>query len=227
MRLSLSLFLAIASVPLIALPACAADSLFVGDETRPADAVVLFDGKDLANWLYVGSDKPAEWKVENGYMEVKGGNIYSKQSSGDHQLHVEFWLPRMDGASGQGRANSGVYVHGLYEIQVLDSFGLKPGGGDCGAIYGVGGPMVNACRPPEHWQSFDIFFRAPRFDEKGNKTANARMSVVHNGVWIHVNVEVPGPTAAAMARDEKSPGPVMLQDHGSPVRFRNVWMRPL
>jgi len=220
--------LSIAALILLgALPAFAAESLFAANEARPADAVVLFDGKDLANWVYVDSGKPAEWKVENGYMEVKGGNIRSKQEFGDHQLHVEFCLPRMDGASGQGRANSGVYVHGSYEIQVLDSYGLAPGGGDCGAIYGVGPPMTNACRPPEHWQSYDIFFRAPRFDEKGNKTSNARMSVMQNGVWIHVNVEVPGPTAASMSRDVKAPGPVMLQDHGSPVRFRNVWVRPL
>ena len=223
-RLSLAMF---ALIALASAPGLAAGSLFAGDEARPADAVVLFDGKDLSNWAYVDSGKPAEWKVENGYMEVKGGNIRSKQEFGDHQLHVEFWLPRMSDAAGQGRANSGVYVQGSYEIQVLDSYGLKSGGGDCGAIYGVGPPMTNACRPAEQWQTYDIFFRAARFDANGAKTANARMSVLHNGVWIHVDVEVPGPTAAAMPRDEKAPGPVMLQDHGSPVRFRNVWVRPL
>ena len=223
MKLCVSLVL----IAFAALAASAADSLFVGDEPRPADAVVLFDGKDLACWLYVGSDKPAQWKVENGCMEVSGGSIYSKQVFGDHQLHVEFRLPPAKSGSHEGRANSGVYVYGLYEIQVLDSYGVTPGGGDCGAIYGVAAPMVNACRPPGCWETFDIFFRAPRFDEKGNKTSNARMSVIHNGVWIHVNAEIPGPTAGAMARDEKTPGPVMLQDHGSPVQFRNVWARKL
>ena len=214
----------------VALAGCStgfAADLFKGDEAIPSDAIVLFDGKDLSQWVRCGSNDPASWKVENGYMQVRGGNIRSKQEFGDHQLHVEFWLPVMSGASGQGRANSGVYVQGSYEIQVLDSYGLKSGGGDCGAIYGVAAPMVNACRPPEHWQSYDIFFRAPRFDSNVAKTANARVSVLQNGVWIHVNVEVPGPTLASMPRDVKTPGPLMLQDHGNPVRYRNVWIRPV
>jgi len=191
----------------------------------PPDAVVLFDGKDISGWVYTGTDKPADWKVENGYMEVRGGGICSKRQFTDLQLHVEFWLPLLKDATGQGRANSGVYVQGSYEIQVLDSYGLAGQPNDCGAIYGVAAPMVNACRPPQTWQTYDIFFAAPKFDEKGDKIANARMSVLHNGVWIHDNVEVPGPTTAAMDRDIKAPGPIMLQDHGCPIRYRNIWVR--
>lgn len=208
--------------------ACLAQTqpLFKGPEAVPADAIVLFDGKDLSGWTYLDG-RPADWKVENGYMEVRGGNIRSKQEFGDSQIHVEFWLPVMADAQGQGRANSGVYVQGSYEIQVLDSYGLKSTMGDCGGIYGVGAPLVNACRPPGHWQTFDIFYKAPRFDGSGNKTANARMTVLHNGVLIHDNAEVPGPTAAGIERDVTKPGPLMLQDHGNPVRYRNVWVRPL
>lgn len=214
---------------LVLLPAglSAAEPIFAGGETVPADAVVLFGGKDLSEWVYVDSDKPAGWTVADGCMEVRGGNIRSRREFTDFQLHIEFWLPLMADASGQGRANSGVYLQGLYEVQVLDSYGLKSQSGDCGGIYSVAVPLVNACRPPGHWQSFDIFFRAPRFDESGRKTSHARVSVLHNGVWIHDGVEVPSPTTAAMNRDITKPGPIMLQDHGNPVRYRNIWVRPL
>ena len=206
-----------------------AQPLFTGSESRPSDAVVLFDGKDLSRWAKCGSDEPAAWKVENGCMEVRrgAGNICTRQKFTDCQLHVEFWLPLMADAKGQARANSGVYLQGRYEIQVLDSYGLKIGGGDCGAIYGVAPPMVNACRPPEQWQSFDIIFHAPRSDDKGNKTANARMTVLQNGILIHDNVEIPGSTTASMGTDARNPGPIMLQDHGCLVRYRNIWIRPL
>lgn len=193
----------------------------------PADAVVLFDGKDISGWVSAGTDKPAGWKVENGYMEARGGNICSKRTLTDFQLHIEFWLPLMAEATGQARANSGVYLQGSYEIQVLDSYRLVSQPNDCGAIYGVAAPLVNACRPPETWQTYDAFFAAPRFDDKGAKTASARVSVLHNGVWIHEGVEIPQPTTAAMDRDIKAPGPIMLQDHGCPVRYRNIWIRNL
>jgi hypothetical protein len=206
----------------------AADALFKGNESVPADGVVLFDGKDLSGWVQAGSDKPAGWKVESGYMEVNGaGNIATKQSFKDCQIHVEFWLPKMADATGQGRANSGVYVQGLYEIQVLDSYGLGATWGDCGGIYGVAVPLVNACRPPELWQSYDIIFHAAKFDAQGNKASSARLTLLQNGVLIHNNVEVPGPTAAGMALDPKTAGPLMLQDHGCVVRYRNIWARPI
>jgi hypothetical protein len=210
--------------------ACAANAqpLFNGSEKRPADAIVLFDGKDLSGWNGGLDGKPG-WKVDDGYMEVVPGtgDIYTKQSFGDCQLHIEFWLPLMADAKGQGRANSGVFLQALYEIQVLDSYGLKSGTGDCGAIYSIYPPMVNACRPPKQWQSYDVFFHAPKFDDKGNKISNARMSVLQNGVWIHEYAEVMNPTASPIGHDEKLPGPIVLQDHGCLVRYRNVWVRPL
>jgi hypothetical protein len=222
--LAASLLIAIGFFCVVAADAA---ELFKGDEAIPADAIVLFDGKDLSQWESCGGG-PASWKVENGYMIAGGGDICSKQLFKDCQLHVEFWVPLMPDAKGQGRGNSGVFLQGWnYEVQVLDSYGLKPGAGDCGAIYGIAPPMVNACRPPEHWQTYDIFFHAAKFDEKGNKIANARMSVMQNGVWIHENVEIPRPTPSASMADPKEPGPIRLQDHGCPVRFRNIWVRPL
>lgn len=206
----------------------AADTLFKGVESAPGDAVVLFDGKDLSGWTQAGSDKPAGWKVENGYMEVNGtGNIAAKRSFKNFQLHVEFWLPKMADATGQGRANSGVYLQGMYEIQVLDSYGLTTTWGDCGGIYGVAVPLVNACRPPDLWQTYDIVFHAPKFDAQGNKTASARLTMLQNGVLIQDNVEIPAPTPANLGLDPKAAGPLMLQDHGCIVRYRNIWARPL
>lgn len=209
---------------------CAANigkPLFTADEQKPSDAVVLFDGRDLSQWVKTDGGEPAPWRVENGYMEVRGGNIRTRQAFGDCQLHVEFWLPLMADATGQARANSGVYLQGRYEVQVLDSYGLKSGGDDCGAIYGVAAPTVNACRPPRQWQSYDIIFRAPKFDDKGEMTDKARMTVLHNGVLIHENVELSAITTASTPGDPKAPGPVMLQDHGNAVRYRNIWIRPL
>jgi len=202
-------------------------TLFVADEPIPSDAVVLFDGKDLSNWVYVSSDKPGGWKLEGGYMQVRGGNIRTKQEFSDCQLHVEFWLPLMPDAKGQARANSGVYLQGKYEVQVLDSYGLDSRDNDCGAIYGVAAPMVNACRPPKRWQSYDIVFRAARFNDRNEISSKPRMTVFHNGVLIHDNVEIPGTTTAAMSEGDEVLGPVMLQDHGNTVRYRNIWIRPL
>lgn len=193
----------------------------------PRDAVVLFDGRDLSGWVKRGSGEPATWKVADGVMTAGGGDIVTKERFRDFQLHVEFKVPLMPNARGQGRGNSGVYLHGLYEIQVLDSYGLVPGTGDCGAIYGQTPPMANACRPPEEWQSYDILFRAPRYDESGKQIARPRVSVLQNGIWIHDNVEIQGPTTASMPGDPRQPGPIMLQDHGSPVQYRNLWVRPL
>jgi hypothetical protein len=155
------------------------------------------------------------------------GDHLSKIEFGDQQLHVEFMTPDMPREVGQGKGNSGVYVQSRYEVQVLDSFGLESGMGDCAAIYGVAVPTRNACRPAERWQSYDIRFRAPRFDEAGVKVEDARMSVWHNGVRVHDDVVVPGPTAASAFGDEQPRGPLMLQDHGNPVRYRNIWVLPL
>ena len=203
--------------------------LFTGAEAVPSDAVVLFDGKDLSKWARRDTGEPAGWKVEDGYMEVvpRSGSIVSKELFTDCQLHVEFRLPLMPDAQGQARANSGVYLQGRYEIQVLDSYGLDSKDDDCGGIYKLAAPMVNASRPPEQWQTYDVFFRAPRFNEHGVKTANARISVLHNGIWIHDDLEIPEATGGELDRDYSEPGPIMLQDHGNTVRYRNVWVRPL
>lgn len=202
--------------------------LFSGAETVPADAFVLFDGKDLSQWIKRNADEPAEWKVENGYMEVtRTGDIRTKDEFTDFQLHLEFWLPLMADCHGQARANSGVYLQGSYEIQVLDSYGLDSKDDDCGGIYKTAPPMVNASRPPEQWQSYDVVFIAPRFDESGAKISEARTTVLHNGVVIHHDREIPKPTGGEIQRDLAGPGPLMLQDHGNAVRYRNIWIRRL
>ncbi len=202
--------------------------LFTGSEAVPKDAVVLFDGKDLSQWTSADGDEPAPWKVENGYAEARDGDIHSKRLFGDCQLHAEFWLPKID-SSEHGRVNSGVFFNDFtYEIQILDSYGVeKPGVGDCGAIYSITPPMVNASRPVEQWQSFDIVFRAPRFDATGKKVENARATVLLNGVLVHNNGEFTSATPDHNAPEPAGPGPIRLQDHGFPVRFRNVWVRPL
>jgi len=219
----------VAGVLLVLLCSAAiAEPLFKGGEPIPADAIVLFDGKDLSKFVMCGSDKAATWKIENGYCVNQDGDICTKQLFTDCQLHVEFWLPLMADAHGQARANSGVFFMGFaYEIQVLDSYGLQPGNGDCGAIYSYTPPMVNACRPPETWQSYDAIFHAPKFDASGKKTANARVTVLQNGVLIHDNVEIPGLTVNHDLAEPKGPGPIELQYHGMPIRFRNIWVRPL
>ncbi len=195
----------------------------------PSDAIVLFDGKNTDAWVMQGSREPCKWKpVEGGAMRVQGGNIITKQTFTDFQLHVEFKVPYMPDQTGQGRGNSGVYMQGSYEVQVLDSYGLDSKDNDCGGIYRVSRPMVNACLKPAEWQSYDVLFFAPRFDEKGELVQKARVSVLQNGVWIQNNAEVPAPTTAAMPREDLSkPGPIMLQDHGNPVEYRNIWIRPL
>lgn len=208
---------------------CDPNILYKGDESIPADACILFNGKDMSGWVNRKDGAPAGWKVENGYMEVVPGNgdILSEEKFGDHQLHVEFWLPLMADCTGQARANSGVYLQGRYEVQVLDSYKLDPQTNDCAAFYLLAPPMVNAARPPEVWQTYDIFFTAPKFNEGGVKIANARASVMWNGVWVHHDLEIPQPTGGEIDHDFHVPGPLMLQDHGNLIRFRNVWARKL
>jgi 3-keto-disaccharide hydrolase len=198
----------------------------------PSDAVVLFDGKDLSQWL----DKngvAAKWKVENGYMEVvpKTGYIHTKNSFGDCQLHVEFAEPVPAKGESQDRGNSGVFLMGVYEIQVLDSYENKTyADGQAAAVYGQYPPLVNASRPPGQWQTYDIVFHGPRFDQSGKLLRPARMTVFHNGVLVQDNVELSGPTEHG-ERPPYQPGPdkdpLALQDHGEPVRYRNIWIREL
>lgn len=199
--------------------------------TAPSDAVVLFDGKDLSKW--VGEDgKPARWKVENGYMEVAGktGNISTRDSFGDCQLHVEFSEPTPPEGESQERGNSGVFLMSTYEIQVLDSYENKTyADGQAGAIYGQYPPQVNASRPPGHWQTYDVIFHAPRFTNGKLKTP-ARITLLQNGVLMQDNVVLTGPTAHGERPPYKAGPdkmPLQLQDHGNPVRYRNIWIREL
>lgn len=205
------------------------DKVDIKSQPAPSGAVVLFDGKNLDGWSKTDGKTPPEWKlVDGGAMESNKGNIISREMfGGKFKLHVEFRVPYVPKATGQGRGNSGVYVQGRYEVQVLDSYGLESKTNDCGAIYEVAAPLVNACKAPTIWQSYDIEFTAPKF-EGDKKVEPARMTVHHNGVKIHDNVAIPvNNTRAGMGGDPSKPGPILLQDHGNPVQFRNIWLLPL
>lgn len=186
----------------------------------PQGAVVLFDGKNVDNWVRHRHGGPANM-TEDGLL-MQGSN--SKQQFGDHSLHVEFRLPYMPLARKQGRGNSGCYLQGRYEVQMLDSFGLSGENNECGGLYSVSKPRVNMCLPPLSWQTYDIDFTAARFDAEGKKTKNARITVRHNGVLIQDDVELPQGTPAGVAGEGAGDGPVHLQDHGNPVRYRNIWV---
>jgi len=190
---------------------------------------LLFDSKSWDEWA-ARDGSPSRWEVQpDGSVLVKAGtgDAISKREFGDFQLHLEFRCPLMEGKTGQARGNSGVYLHDRYEVQVLDSWGLDSQDNDCGGIYRIAKPLVNACRPPEQWQTYDIIFRAPRFDSAGAVTEPPRVTVIHNGVVIHNNLTIPGPTGGAVGMDMAARGPIRLQDHGDPVRYRNIWVRAL
>jgi hypothetical protein len=194
----------------------------------PGNAVVLFNGRDFSNWT-TREGKPAQWRAENGIAHVVPGarDIVSVQRFTDFQLHLEFRCPDMPEATGQSKGNSGVFLQGRYEIQVLDSFGITiPGMGDCGAIYDQFAPLCNACKPPLQWQTYDVAFRAPRC-QGAEVVEPVRLTVQHNGVIIHNNVELPGVTGAPLDRKVHEPGPLLLQDHGDLVAYRNIWIVPL
>lgn len=198
----------------------------------PSDAVVLFDGRDLAAWEGAKGG-PAAWKVENGYMEVvaKTGLIRTRQGFGDCQLHVEWAAPAVPVGHSQERGNSGVFLMEVYEVQVLDCYDNKTyADGSAASLYGQYPPLVNACRKPGEWQAFDIIFHRPRFDAAGAVVSPARFTVLHNGALVQDNVELTGPTAHKARPPYKAHAdrlPLSLQDHGNPVRFRNIWLRPL
>ncbi len=197
----------------------------------PSDAVVLFGGTDLSGWTAVKGG-PAAWKVENGSMEVVPGtgDIQTAQEFGDCQLHLEWAAPSVVKGDSQGRGNSGVFLMGLYEIQVLDCYDNPTyADGTTGALYGQYPPLVNACRKPGEWQTYDILWSAPRFEGEELKHPGV-VTVLLNGVVLHHATPLQGPTQHRnLAPKGSHPpiGPLRLQDHGDLVRFRNIWVRPL
>lgn len=198
----------------------------MGFPTPPPNAVILFNGKDLSNW-HTRDGGSAGWEVTDGVMTVvRGtGDIVTEEKFTDFMLHLEWMEPDMPEAKGQAKGNSGVYLQGRYEIQVLDSYGIEiPGKGDCGAIYDQHAPLVNASKPALEWQTYDIVFRAARLDDSGQVVDQARVTAAQNGMVIHNNVETLGPTGGAMDNRVGEPGPLLLQDHGNPVKYRNIWV---
>lgn len=201
-------------------------------DAPPTDAVVLFDGSDLSQWAG-DSGQTAPWKVENGYAEIVpgSGNIHTRRAFGDCQLHVEWAEPLPPRGEGQERGNSGVYLMGKYELQVLDSYDNKTyPDGQAGAVFGQFPPLVNATRGPGEWQSYDIVFHRPRFDARSRVVKPARLTVFQNGVLVQDDVELSGPTAhgqRSLYVAHPDTLPLLLQDHASPVRYRNIWIRPL
>jgi hypothetical protein len=192
----------------------------------PADAIVLFDGRDLSQW-----EGGSRWLIRDGAATIRGGGIQTRQAFGDCQLHVEWASPEQVSGSGQGRGNSGIYLMGRYEVQVLDSYQNKTyPDGSAGAIYKQSPPLVNVSRQPGQWQSFDIIFHGPRFDAEGKVTRPATLTVLHNGVLIQDHFALEGTTAWDMAPQYTAHPPKLplhIQDHGNPVRFRNIWIREL
>jgi hypothetical protein len=198
----------------------------------PSDAIVLFDGKDLSQWRS-DSGKPAAWTVRDGYMEVKpgAGAIQTAQGFGSVQLHIEWAAPTPARGEGQERGNSGVFLMGKYEVQVLDSYDSPTyADGQAASVYGQYPPLVNASRKPGEWQTYDIVFHAPKFKGDGSLERPAVVTVFHNGVLVQDHVVLTGPTAHKARPPYKAHAdklPLMLQDHGSLVRYRDVWVREL
>jgi hypothetical protein len=197
----------------------------------PSDAVVLFDGTSLAAWSTLKGE-PAKWKVENGYMEVVTGtgDIHTKEEFGDSQLHIEFATPAPPKGNSQSRGNSGIFLYGLYEVQVLDSYNnLTYADGQASAIYGQSPPLVNASRPPGEWQTYDIVYTGPRFKD-GKVDVPGYVTIFHNGVITQNHTQILGATGHRVLPKlvvHGPAGPIELQDHHNPTRFRNIWIRPL
>lgn len=198
----------------------------------PSDAIVLFDGSDLSKWE--GMDgSAAKWKVENGMFTVvpKAGGIRTKEDFGDFQLHIEWRSPQEIVGDGQGRGNSGIFLQGLYELQVLDSYESKTyTNGQAASIYKQHPPLVNAMKPPTEWEVYDVIYTAPKFSEKNGALLEAGyVTVLHNGVLVLNHVKLQGTTEYIGPPKWRAhgDGPIMLQDHGNPVSFRNIWIREL
>ena len=201
-------------------------------QDAPSDAIVLFNGKDLSQWQAVnGGD--AKWKLKDGYMMVDSGtgNIKTKQGFGDCQLHIEWRTPEIVKGNSQGRGNSGIFLMSRYELQVLDNYKNRTySNGQAGSIYKQTMPLVNVCRPPGEWQTYDIIFSAPRFYSDSTVKSQARITVLQNGVLVQNNISIWGGTEYIGVPVYKMHGdkePIALQDHGNPVCYRNIWIREL
>ncbi len=198
----------------------------------PSDAIVLFNGTD-ASAFEAKNGGPIKWKIENGIMTVVGGTgeIHTKQGFGDCQLHIEWRTPAEVKGEGQGRGNSGIFFMGRYELQILDSYNNRTySNGQAGSIYKQLPPLVNVSRGPGEWQSYDVIFIAPRFYEDGSVKSQAQITVLHNGVLVQNHAVLLGGTQfIGLANYEKhgDKEPIVLQDHGNPTSFRNIWIRPL
>jgi hypothetical protein len=193
----------------------------------PSDAIVLFDGKGLDNFRMADGTAP-KWPLKNGFFQsAQVGGLFSKEEFGDCQLHLEWSEPTPPKGDGQGRGNSGVYLQGRYEIQILDSYNNKTyPDGQCGAYYGHFAPLVNACRKPGEWQTYDIIYHAPLQGTDG-KIIPGSFTVLQNGVLIQDHIPIDGAPSTSSPLQGFGKGPLFLQDHGNPVRFRNIWVRNL
>jgi len=203
---------------------------FSAQATPPSDAIVLFNGTDLSGWTDL-KGQPAPWEIVDGAMVAKKSDIRTKQEFGDIQLHVEFCEPVPAVDSGQGRGNSGVFFMGKFELQVLDCYGSKTyPDGQTAALYGQHPPLVNACRPPGEWQTYDAVFTAPRFTDSGDLKSPAWITVFHNGVVVQNHQAYLGPTGHKIFpkyAPMPATGPLALQFHNNPTKFRNIWVRPI
>ncbi len=198
----------------------------------PSDAIVLFDGKSLDEWVAARDGSKAGWTVSDGHMTVKPrtGDIMTKREFGDFQLHIEWRAPSEVSGEGQGRGNSGVFLQGRYEVQVLDNYDNRTySNGQAGSIYKQSLPLVNACRPPGEWQAYDIIYTAPRFNEDGIRVSPGHVTVLHNGVVVQNHTEIEGTTEYIGRPKNIAHGkaPLRLQDHGNLVSYRNIWIREL
>ncbi len=193
---------------------------------RPPEGATVLLGDSIEAWAKGDGKATADWPMVDGVATVGKGNIQTKEKFGDFQLHLEFNVPLMPEARGQARGNSGVYLGGAYELQILDSYGLKLQDNDCGAIYKQVVPSVNVCKPPLQWQTYDVTFHAAR--REGDKVVKkARLTVVHNGVTTIDDKEISVTPGGVAGVKEGEYGPIMLQNHGNAVQFRNIWIVPL
>ena len=211
------------------IPPVISSSSFV---TPPSDAIILFDGQDFSQWELSKNAREIDWIIQEDYMTVNpgSGDIQTKALFSDVQLHIEWRCPKEISGKGQGRGNSGIFFQNRYEIQILDNYNNGTyTNGQAGSVYKQHAPLVNVCKAPGEWQSYDIIFTAPIFNKQGRKVRPGYFTVFQNGVLIQNHVEIQGTTVWVGAPKNKphGPGPIKLQDHGNPVSFRNIWLREL